>query len=132
MWSTWLETVLGLMKSRCAISPWRSPSLIRSRICCSRLVRLSLRVGGLWPRARDQVLQPRDQLPGQVWAHEVVVGLQHQPGDAVVRLGADARDEDDRRLEGGVRLQLAAHLVAAESLERDLEDDGAGLDGSRK
>src|SRR5205823_6720306 len=65
------------------------------------------------PHARDELVRV-DRLD------EVVVGAEQKAGDAVVGLGAFARDEDDRQLLSEAVAELLVQLEAARSGQDDV------------
>jgi hypothetical protein len=76
-------------------------------------------------RPLQQPPHPCDELVEGEGLDEEVVAADEEAGDAVVRLGPFCRDEDDRQTVAELVPELAAHLVAGETREADLEHDHA-------
>src|SRR5947208_1056180 len=68
------------------------------------------------PQARKEHIR-RDRLG------EVVIGAEEQGRDDVERLGPVAGDEDDGEAVAELRAKLMTDLIAAETGQRDLDDD---------
>jgi len=66
---------------------------------------------------------PREKLAFIERLHDIVVGAEQEPCDAVEWLGSLAGHEDDRDLVPKALAQLSAHLVAAHGGEVDVQED---------